>query len=110
VGTCLESLIPNGELPHSSPPVVSSTPGAGGVGATSLGLSSTSVGVRGFFGSGSMFHRRRRRDKIGHGEGAEGRKLGRHNPGSIGWKIEVLNKTKEQSVEQQEVLMLFLFP
>jgi hypothetical protein len=29
-GTCLKSLIPNGEFPHSSPPVVSSTsPGAG---------------------------------------------------------------------------------
>jgi hypothetical protein len=27
---------------------------------------------------------------------------------SLGWQ-EVLNKTKEQSVEQQEVLMLFLF-
>jgi hypothetical protein len=65
-GTCLESLIPNGEFPHSSPPVAPSTlPAAGGrgVGATSSSSGpSTSVGVRGFFGSGSMFHRRRRRD------------------------------------------------
>jgi hypothetical protein len=59
-GNCLESLIPNGEFPHSSPPVVSSTsPGGRGVGATS---STSSVGVKGFFGSGSMFHRRGRRD------------------------------------------------
>jgi hypothetical protein len=31
-------------------------------------------------------------------------------PGPVGWKTEVLNKTKEQRVEQQDVLMLFLFP
>jgi hypothetical protein len=36
----------------------------------------------------------------------------RHNlfPRSVGQKTEILNKTKEQSVEQQEVLKLLLFP
>jgi hypothetical protein len=46
-----------------------------------------SVGVSGFLGSGSMFHRRRRRDtKLGHGESAS-RGLAMHNlfPGSVGW-------------------------
>jgi hypothetical protein len=42
--------------------------------------------------------------------GSEGRKMQNLLPRPIGWKTEVLNKTKEQSVEQQDVLMLFLFP
>jgi hypothetical protein len=43
-------------------------------------------------------------------EATEGRK--RHNlfPGTVEWKTKVLNKTKERSMEQQEILMLFLFP
>jgi hypothetical protein len=85
--------------------VVSSTAPGGRAGGPS-----SSVGVGGFLGSGSSLRGEggeRQNDAMVGSE--EGRKIHNLLPALVGWQ-EVWNKTKEQSVEQQEVLMLFLFP